>query len=51
MAPVWLVALSSTSVGLGIASGLAIAVDILAGGHQHMWIMNVVWPLCIHSRQ
>ena len=45
MAPPWLVALSWASVGLGVASALAIAVDILAGRRQHMWIMNVVWPL------
>ncbi|HUH94344.1 MAG TPA: DUF4396 domain-containing protein [Casimicrobiaceae bacterium] len=44
MAP-WLVALSWASVGLGIASALAIALDILAGRRQHMWIMNLVWPL------
>ena len=26
-------------------SALLIVVDILSGNKQHMWIMNIVWPL------
>lgn len=45
MAPEWLVVLSWISVAAGIVSAAAIAVDIWAGHRQHMWIMNLVWPL------
>lgn len=29
----------------GGASALIIAIDLLAGHKQHMWIMNLVWPI------
>lgn len=43
--PGWLISLAWLSVGLGLASALIIALDIARGRRQHMWIMNVVWPL------
>jgi hypothetical protein len=43
--PVWLVVVSWVGVALGILSAVVIALDIAAGHRQHMWIMNVVWPL------
>ena len=30
---------------IGAASALIIVIDLLAGHKQHMWIMNVVWPI------
>ncbi|HEY3661581.1 MAG TPA: DUF4396 domain-containing protein [Chthoniobacterales bacterium] len=30
---------------LGAASSLLIVIDLFAGHQQHMWIMNVVWPI------
>ncbi len=30
---------------IGGASALIIAIDLLAGHQQHMWIMNLVWPI------
>lgn len=43
--PHWLLVLSWISLSLGFASALAIALDVFAGHRQHMWIMNVVWPI------
>jgi hypothetical protein len=43
--PVWLTVLAWISVGSAIVSALWIAVDLLLGNQQHMWIMNLVWPL------
>lgn len=45
MQPEWLVALSWISIAIGVASALVIALDIVAGHRQRMWIMNLVWPL------
>src|SRR5690242_15400266 len=36
--PVWLFVLAWVSLGLAFASVLVIAVDLLAGHRQHMWI-------------
>jgi Domain of unknown function (DUF4396) len=33
------------SLGAGALSASVIVVDILAGHHQKMWIMNAVWPI------
>lgn len=30
---------------MGVVAALVIAVDLLGGHRQHMWIMNVVWPV------
>lgn len=43
--PDWLTVLAIVSLGLGGLCAIMIAADILAGHRQHMWIMNVVWPL------
>lgn len=43
--PEWIVAVSWLGVGLGVASALLVVADLLAGHAQHMWIMNVVWPV------
>jgi hypothetical protein len=44
MIPFWLHALSSTSLLLALACAAIIAGDVLRHP-QHMWIMNVVWPI------
>jgi hypothetical protein len=36
---------SLLSLAIGIVSALIIAVHLLAGNRQHMWIMNIVWPI------
>jgi hypothetical protein len=33
------------SLGAGIVCAAVVLVDIVAGKRQHMWIMNVVWPV------
>lgn len=44
MIPAWLHSLSIAFLLLGLACAVVIAADL--GRHkQHMWIMNVVWPL------
>ncbi len=30
---------------IGAVSALIIAIDLVAGHKQHMWIMNLVWPI------
>lgn len=42
--PPWLHAVAWISVIAAILSALWIAIDILRGRRQKMWIMNVVWP-------
>ena len=34
-----------TCVALGVASALIVVFDIVRGHHQHMVVMNLVWPL------
>jgi hypothetical protein len=41
----WLSILSTASLVVAIGCSLVIAWDILAGHPQHMWIMNLVWPI------
>ncbi len=36
---------SMSSLVIGGVSALVIAIDLLAGHKQHMWIMNLVWPI------
>lgn len=43
--PMWLEIVAWSSIALGIASAIVVALDIGLGHRQHMWIMNVVWPL------
>lgn len=43
--PHWLVVLAWISVAAGALSALIVVIDIARGQRQHMWIMNLVWPL------
>jgi hypothetical protein len=43
--PEWLTILSVGCLGLSGLCALVIAIDIVRGHRQHMWIMNVVWPI------
>lgn len=46
MPPTWLTVLAWISLASAFVSAGLIAVDIFARGYrQHMWIMDVVWPL------
>lgn len=41
----WLETLAIASLCLAGACAFIIAIDLLAGHRQHMWIMNIVWPV------
>ncbi|MGH8155766.1 MAG: DUF4396 domain-containing protein [Rhodanobacteraceae bacterium] len=43
--PIWLIVLAWVSLGTAFASALVIALDLIGGHRQHMWIMNLVWPI------
>lgn len=43
--PAWLNIISIIFLISGGLSALIIAVDLVSGYKQHMWIMNVVWPI------
>lgn len=43
--PVWLHLLAIISLMIGGLCMLVIIIDLLSGYKQHMWIMNVVWPV------
>ena len=43
--PLWLTVLSIVSLSLGVLCAVIIVVDIAQGNRQHMWIMEVVWPV------
>ena len=43
--PEWLVILAVGSLVIAVLCALMISIDILKGHRQHMWIMNVVWPI------
>lgn len=43
--PHWLETLASVALILAVVCFIVIIVDLLAGHRQHMWIMNVVWPI------
>ena len=36
---------SVTFLGIGLVSSLIVLLDILNGHRQHMWVMNIVWPI------
>ncbi len=44
MIPAWLHSLSIAFLLLGLACAVVIAADLVRH-KQHMWIMNVVWPV------
>jgi len=43
--PEWLIILAASSLIVAGSCSLIIAADILRGYRQHMWIMNIVWPV------
>lgn len=43
--PEWLNILALASLGMAGASALVIVVDLFTDHAQHMWIMNLVWPI------
>jgi hypothetical protein len=43
--PEWLDIVAWVALALGLSSSLAIIADLLGGHRQHMWIMNLVWPI------
>jgi Domain of unknown function (DUF4396) len=43
--PAWLTILAIVSLVAGGLCAIWISLDILAGHRQHMWIMNLVWPI------
>lgn len=43
--PEWLTILAITSLVLAGVCALVIVIDIVYGHRQHMWIMNIVWPV------
>lgn len=43
--PVWLHWLAIASLSIAVVCALVIAADLLLGHKQHMWIMDVVWPV------
>lgn len=43
--PLWLIFLAYLSLAIALASAVVIAFDLINGHHQHMWIMNLVWPI------
>jgi hypothetical protein len=44
--PEWLVTVSWIAIAVGVVCALVVLADIFLAGHrQHMWIMDVVWPL------
>ena len=45
MIPHWLTILSLAMLALGAMCAAVITVDLIRGHRQHMWIMNLVWPL------
>lgn len=43
--PIWLHTLALFSLAIAGLSALWIVIDLISGHSQHMWIMNVVWPI------
>lgn len=43
--PEWLTIVAISSLILAVLCSLVIVFDIARGHRQHMWIMNVVWPI------
>ncbi len=42
--PHWLTTLSIAMLLLGGLCAAVIAIDLMRGNKQQMWIMNIVWP-------
>ena len=45
MSPEWLEVLAKIALGLALLCAGIITLDILRGNRQHMWIMDIVWPV------
>lgn len=45
--PVWLHALSAVSLAAALLCTAVVIIDIARGNRQHMWIMDIVWPLTV----
>lgn len=45
MIPHWLSVISVLMLVLGGVCAIVILIDLLLGNRQHMWIMNIVWPV------
>lgn len=45
MIPQWFTMLSMFMLALGGLCALVIVLDLVMGHPQHMWIMNIVWPV------
>jgi hypothetical protein len=43
--PAWLNILAWIALATGFVSAIIIVIDLLARHRQHMWIMNLVWPI------
>ncbi len=43
--PHWLELVAITSLIISLLCSLIVVADILSGHKQHMWIMNLVWPI------
>ncbi len=43
--PQWLTIIAIISLIAGALSAIVIIIDLLNGNKQHMWIMNLVWPI------
>jgi hypothetical protein len=43
--PEWLFAVSIVALAVAAISAIVILFDIVTGHRQHMWIMNLVWPI------
>jgi hypothetical protein len=45
MIPEWITTLSVAMLSVGALCSMIIVIDLLMGHQQHMWIMNIVWPV------
>jgi Domain of unknown function (DUF4396) len=43
--PCWLTIISEISLIISFICSMVIILDIILGHSQHMWIMNIVWPI------
>ena len=41
----WMETVSYIAIAVDLACTLVVAVNIIAGRRQKMWIMNLVWPI------
>lgn len=50
MMPAWLHILAIVSLSVAAVCAAWTVIDLLAGNKQHMWIMNIVWPItCLYA--